>query len=206
MAAVVHHGGAGTTAEGLRAGVPAVIVPFVFDQPFWGARVKALGLGPDPIPQKSLTADRLARAIRIAVTDAGMKQRASVMRRSHPRRGWHRQRSESHRTIFRNTHPRRVKVSRNDENRRRSVHRFTLSQDPAPDGRRRADGTPEAYRAWAGRVRYHPAREAIRQHKAQTGETLSFSAFFLACLGKAIDLNKHMHALSELAEPVDHLR
>lgn len=38
------------------------------------------------------------------------------------------------------------------------------------------------------------AREAIRQHKAQTGETLSFTAFFLACLGKTIDLNKHMHA------------
>ena len=36
MAAVVHHGGAGTTAEGLRAGVPTVIVPFAFDQPFWG--------------------------------------------------------------------------------------------------------------------------------------------------------------------------
>ncbi len=76
MAAVVHHGGAGTTAEGLRAGVPAVIVPFVFDQPFWGARIKALGLGPDPIPQKTLTADRLADAIKIAVTDQGMKQRA----------------------------------------------------------------------------------------------------------------------------------
>ena len=38
------------------------------------------------------------------------------------------------------------------------------------------------------------AREAIRKHKAQTGEALSFSAFFLACLGKAIDMNKHMHA------------
>lgn len=38
------------------------------------------------------------------------------------------------------------------------------------------------------------AREAIRQHKAQTGEVLSFSAFFLACLGKAIDQNKPMHA------------
>ncbi len=76
MAAVVHHGGAGTTAEGLRAGVPTVIVPFVLDQPFWGARVKALGLGPDPLPQKKLTAERLAEAIRIAVTDADMKQRA----------------------------------------------------------------------------------------------------------------------------------
>jgi UDP:flavonoid glycosyltransferase YjiC (YdhE family) len=78
MAAVVHHGGAGTTAEGLRAGVPTVIVPFVLDQPFWGARIKALGLGPDPIPQKNLTADRLAEAIRIAVTDLGIKQRASA--------------------------------------------------------------------------------------------------------------------------------
>jgi sterol 3beta-glucosyltransferase len=77
MAAVVHHGGAGTTTEGLRAGVPAVIVPFVLDQPFWGARIKALGLGPDPIPQKKLTADRLASAISIAVCDAKMKQRAA---------------------------------------------------------------------------------------------------------------------------------
>ena len=76
MAAVVHHGGAGTTAEGLRAGVPTVIVPFNFDQPFWGERVKAMGLGPDPIPQKNLNADRLARAIKIAVTDSEMKQRA----------------------------------------------------------------------------------------------------------------------------------
>ena len=78
MAAVVHHGGAGTTAEGLRAGVPSVIVPFVFDQPFWGARIKALGAGPAPIPIKQLTADRLARAIQTAVTDTNMKRRAKT--------------------------------------------------------------------------------------------------------------------------------
>ncbi|RPJ50522.1 MAG: glycosyltransferase [Methanobacteriota archaeon] len=77
MAAVVHHGGAGTTAEGLRAGVPTVVVPFAFDQPFWGARIRAFGLGPDPIPIRKLTADRLANAIRIAVTDAGMRERAN---------------------------------------------------------------------------------------------------------------------------------
>jgi sterol 3beta-glucosyltransferase len=76
MAAVVHHGGAGTTAEGLRAGIPAVVVPFAFDQPFWGARLHALGLGPGPIPLKKLTAGRLANAIRIAVTDKEMRDRA----------------------------------------------------------------------------------------------------------------------------------
>lgn len=76
MAAVVHHGGAGTTAEGLRAGVPAVIIPFAFDQHFWGERIKAMGVGPDPIPQKKLTVDHLAHAIRIAVTDTRMKQLA----------------------------------------------------------------------------------------------------------------------------------
>lgn len=78
MAAVVHHGGAGTTAAGLQAGVPSVIIPFAFDQPFWGSRIKALGLGPDPIPQKKLTADRLANAISIAVTDLNIKQRARL--------------------------------------------------------------------------------------------------------------------------------
>jgi sterol 3beta-glucosyltransferase len=76
VAAVVHHGGAGTTAEGLRAGVPTVVLPFLFDQPFWGARIHALGLGPAPIPQKKLTAERLARAITTAVTDANLRQRA----------------------------------------------------------------------------------------------------------------------------------
>lgn len=79
MAAVVHHGGAGTTAEGVRAGVPSIIVPFVLDQPFWGARIKALGLGPDPIPQKQLTADKLAAAITRAVSDSAMRQRARVV-------------------------------------------------------------------------------------------------------------------------------
>ena len=79
MAAVVHHGGAGTTAEGLRAGVPSVIVPFILDQPFWGARIKAMGLGPDPIPHKNLTADRLANAITLAVTDSDMKQHANLI-------------------------------------------------------------------------------------------------------------------------------
>ena len=68
MAAVVHHGGAGTTAAGLRAGVPAVIVPHSNDQFAWGRRVHELGVGSKPIPRKSLTAGKLAEAIRFALT------------------------------------------------------------------------------------------------------------------------------------------
>jgi UDP:flavonoid glycosyltransferase YjiC (YdhE family) len=79
MAAVVHHGGAGTTAEGLRAGAPTVIVPFIVDQTWWGKRVEALGVGPEPIPARKLDADTLAGAIRAAVLDEGMKARAAAL-------------------------------------------------------------------------------------------------------------------------------
>jgi sterol 3beta-glucosyltransferase len=79
MAAVVHHGGAGTTSAGLRAGVPSIIVPFFADQPFWGQRVADLGVGPAPIPRKKLTAERLAQAIQTAVTDQAMRQRATEL-------------------------------------------------------------------------------------------------------------------------------
>ncbi|NJN68175.1 MAG: glycosyltransferase family 1 protein [Chloroflexaceae bacterium] len=76
MAAVVHHGGIGTTTAGLRAGVPSVIVPFAFDQPFWGQRVHALGVGPHPILHRELTVSRLAAAIRQATSDPAMRERA----------------------------------------------------------------------------------------------------------------------------------
>jgi len=77
MAAVVHHGGAGTTAAGLRAGVPTVTVPFFGDQPFWGARVAALGAGPPPLPRARLTARQLAAAIRAATEDSAMGEHAA---------------------------------------------------------------------------------------------------------------------------------
>jgi UDP:flavonoid glycosyltransferase YjiC (YdhE family) len=66
MAAVVHHGGAGTTAAGLRAGRPNVICPFLGDQPFWGRRVADLGAGPQPLAIRSLDAQALAAALRQA--------------------------------------------------------------------------------------------------------------------------------------------
>jgi sterol 3beta-glucosyltransferase len=81
MAAVVHHGGTGTTAAGLRAGVPSVIVPFMGDQAFWGQRVADLGVGPAPIPRKKLTSAQLAEAITQAVSDTAMRQRAADLGR-----------------------------------------------------------------------------------------------------------------------------
>jgi UDP:flavonoid glycosyltransferase YjiC (YdhE family) len=63
VSCVVHHGGAGTTAAGITAGRPTVVVPFFGDQPFWGAMIARAGAGPDPIPHKQLTAERLADAI-----------------------------------------------------------------------------------------------------------------------------------------------
>jgi UDP:flavonoid glycosyltransferase YjiC (YdhE family) len=79
MAAVVHHGGSGTTAAGLRAGVPALVVPFLFDQHFWGRRLAELGVAPRPLPFRKLTADRLAQAIGAAVSDDGMLRRAAAL-------------------------------------------------------------------------------------------------------------------------------
>lgn len=77
MAAVVHHGGAGTTGAALRAGVPNLVVPFTADQPFWGRRVQQLGVGPAPIAQRRLTADRLAKAVRLMLDDTAMRDRAA---------------------------------------------------------------------------------------------------------------------------------
>ena len=79
MAAVVHHGGAGTTAAGLRAGAPTVICPFFGDQPFWGRRIAALGVGPAPIAQKKLTAAKLADAIRRVTGDSALRERAHLL-------------------------------------------------------------------------------------------------------------------------------
>ncbi|KAH6658657.1 hypothetical protein BKA67DRAFT_591502 [Truncatella angustata] len=68
VAAVVHHGGAGTTACGLVNGRPTFIVPFFGDQPFWGDMVGAAGAGPSPVFHKLLTAEKLAEAIKFCMT------------------------------------------------------------------------------------------------------------------------------------------
>ena len=79
MAATVHHGGAGTTAAALRAGVPNTVVPFFGDQPFWGSRVAALGAGPRPIPRRGLSEEGLVAALRAMLSDTGMRERAAAL-------------------------------------------------------------------------------------------------------------------------------
>ncbi len=75
--AVIHHGGAGTTAAGLIAGVPSVIVPFHGDQPFWGHMIEKLGVGPKPIPRKKLSILRLVKAIEKVINNQEMSENAT---------------------------------------------------------------------------------------------------------------------------------
>lgn len=77
--AVIHHGGAGTTAAGLRYGRPTIICPFMVDQFFWGHRVYEKGVGPEPLPQKNLTADKLASAINVVVHDKQIRENAKII-------------------------------------------------------------------------------------------------------------------------------
>lgn len=81
VSAVVHHGGASTTAAGLKAGIPSVIVPFYGDQPFWGQRIANLGVGSKPIPRRKLTVERLADAIQEVLTNKDMRRRAAQLGR-----------------------------------------------------------------------------------------------------------------------------
>ncbi len=78
LGGVIHHGGAGTTAAGLMAGLPTLALPLAVDQFFWGQRVWALGVGPRPIAQRALTAGRLAAALH-QMQDVDMKNRSGVL-------------------------------------------------------------------------------------------------------------------------------
>lgn len=76
-AGVIHHGGAGTTAAGLHAGVPSLLCPFMADQPYWGRRIHELGVGPEPLPHDEIDEDSLADRIHAMVHD-GQMQRAAA--------------------------------------------------------------------------------------------------------------------------------
>jgi sterol 3beta-glucosyltransferase len=76
--AVVHHGGPGTAAAALRAGIPQLAAPFLADQPFWGHRIEVLGVGPRAVPFPALTAENLAVALGV-MSDPAMQRRAREM-------------------------------------------------------------------------------------------------------------------------------
>lgn len=78
---MVHHAGAGTTAAGLRAGVPAVPVPTVIDQPFWADRLHRRGVAPRPLPLHELTADTLADALRSCLDQPTYRNHATELAR-----------------------------------------------------------------------------------------------------------------------------
>jgi sterol 3beta-glucosyltransferase len=78
-AAVVHHGGAGTTGAAVTAGVPSVIIPWGADQPFWAARLFDLGVAGAPIPRRLLSEQTLAAALGRVLTDRPLRQRAAQL-------------------------------------------------------------------------------------------------------------------------------
>jgi sterol 3beta-glucosyltransferase len=78
-AAVVHHGGAGTTQSALRAGRPSIVVAHISDQHLWGARLAELGAAPPRLTRARLTAERLASAMRAAASDPAMATRAATL-------------------------------------------------------------------------------------------------------------------------------
>jgi hypothetical protein len=83
VSAVVHHGGAGTSAVGIACGKPTVIVPFFGDQPFWAAMIAKAGAGPGPLPFKELTSESLTEAIAFALrpeTNEAAKELASKIK------------------------------------------------------------------------------------------------------------------------------
>ncbi|GAA2183938.1 glycosyltransferase [Brooklawnia cerclae] len=79
MSALVHHGGAGTTHQGVRAGVPATATPVLGDQPYWGRRLADLGVGLPPVPRHRLTPARLARIIAETASRPGLRERAQSL-------------------------------------------------------------------------------------------------------------------------------
>lgn len=79
MKAIVHHGGAGTAADGFRAGKPQITIPTFSDQPFWGRMIYQHGVGPKPLPNKKITTRLLTSTINQVDNDHEMQRRAAIV-------------------------------------------------------------------------------------------------------------------------------
>lgn len=78
VSAAIHHGGVGTTAATLRAGIPSVVIPFFGDQPFWAWRLKQLGVAPAALKSDQLDSDSIARALDAALHPATRERAAAI--------------------------------------------------------------------------------------------------------------------------------
>jgi UDP:flavonoid glycosyltransferase YjiC (YdhE family) len=81
MGALVHHGGSGTTAAGLRAGKPTLVIPHLFDQFYFGRRIHELGAGPEPLSRRELSAAALQNRLDTLLTDDSLHGRAQTISR-----------------------------------------------------------------------------------------------------------------------------
>ncbi len=79
VSAIIHHGGAGTTAAAIRAGIPSIIIPFFFDQLFWGRQLRDLGVGPKPIDRKRLSVETLSLALQETLSNYGFQGRLQTL-------------------------------------------------------------------------------------------------------------------------------
>lgn len=82
VAAVVHHGGAGTTATAARAAVPQILIPYMADQFQWRRQIVKLGLGPKASIFRMLTAKGLSKAIIECLLNPRYKARAEEVSRT----------------------------------------------------------------------------------------------------------------------------
>jgi UDP:flavonoid glycosyltransferase YjiC (YdhE family) len=78
-AAVVHHGGSGTTQSTVYSGVPSVVVEHAFDQIFWGETLQRAGVAKAPLHKRKITPEKIAHAVNQVVTDPAMEQQAKAL-------------------------------------------------------------------------------------------------------------------------------
>lgn len=78
--ACVIHGGAGTTAMALKCGKPTMVVPFFGDQHFWGSMLASSGAGPEPVPYKHLSAEKLAEGIKYCLSEEAQNAAGEIAR------------------------------------------------------------------------------------------------------------------------------
>lgn len=79
MAGLIHHGGSGTTHLAARSGVPSFVTPFVYDQPYWGQRLAALGAAIEPVPFLKISINKLRDAIDRLTGDISLRESAAKL-------------------------------------------------------------------------------------------------------------------------------